>query len=149
MTKIAVVIAGIAALIGTRALAADMLVKAPPPAPPASVYTWTGFYVGVNAGGSIGRDPTTQSKVPGPLHFENNFILSPAGFIGGGQIGYNYQFAPNWVVGVEGDFQGASQSDSSCVLDCGGPGFFGWTVETTQKTAVVCDGKGATGLHRW
>jgi outer membrane immunogenic protein len=103
-------------LIGTPAFAADMAVKAPPPTP-APVYNWTGWYVGVNAGGSIGRDRTTQS-------IENvtvgSFTMSPAGFIGGGQIGYNYQFAPHWVVGVEGDIQGASQKDSSCVLNCGG-----------------------------
>jgi outer membrane immunogenic protein len=95
-------------LIGTPAFAADMAVKAPPPTP-APVYNWTGWYVGVNAGGSIGRDRTTQS-------IENvtvgSFTMSPAGFIGGGQIGYNYQFAPHWVVGVEGDIQGASQKDS-------------------------------------
>ena len=35
-----------------------------------------------------------------------NHSLSPNGFIGGGQIGYNYQFANSWVVGLEADFDG-------------------------------------------
>jgi outer membrane immunogenic protein len=103
---------------------------------PASVWNWTGFYAGANAGGSIGRDPTTQSvsNAVGSATF-GSFTMSPAGFIGGGQIGYNYQFAPHWVVGVEGDFQGASQSDSSCVGQCGGGGgvFASFTATDTQK----------------
>jgi outer membrane immunogenic protein len=45
MKKLATVIAAIA-LIGTPAFAADMAVKAPPPAP-APVPTWTGFYGGI------------------------------------------------------------------------------------------------------
>ena len=35
-----------------------------------------------------------------------NHSLSPNGFVGGGQIGYNYQFANSWVVGLEADFDG-------------------------------------------
>ena len=35
------------------------------------------------------------------------------GFLGGGQIGCDYQFAPNWVVGVEGNFSWADISGSS------------------------------------
>jgi outer membrane immunogenic protein len=99
---------------------------------PASAWNWTGFYVGVNAGGSIGRDPTTQARSNGITTTTfGTFTMSPAGFIGGGQIGYNYQFAPHWVVGVEGDFQGASQTDSSCVGGCDAPASF--TATDTQK----------------
>ena len=96
----------------SAASAADLPVKAPVYAPP-PVWSWTGFYLGVNAGGSIGRDPTTLNT---PTENLGSATLSPAGFIGGGQLGYNYQFAPNWVAGIEGDFQGASQKDSACFL---------------------------------
>jgi outer membrane immunogenic protein len=106
------------------AFAADMAVKAPPPAP-ASVYNWTGWYAGVNAGASFGNvktdvnvapvtetDLASLTSVTGP-----GFAFSdreyPDGFIGGGQIGYNWQFSPLIVLGVEADFQGALERDSA------------------------------------
>ena len=42
------------------AFAADMAVKARPPAPIAPVYNWTGFYVGLNAGGGFGRTGASE-----------------------------------------------------------------------------------------
>lgn len=98
-----------AALIAmVAAVAVTQTVLAAPPA-----YNWTGFYVGVNAGGSFGRNPTTESNATfGTLI--GSFTLLPDGFAGGGQIGYTYQFDRNWIVGVEGDFQGMSQSASNC-----------------------------------
>jgi outer membrane immunogenic protein len=136
--------------IGLNYKVADVGTGAPayraPPAP-ASAWNWTGFYVGLNAGGSIGRDPTTQT-VSDPFSFATfgSFTMSPAGFIGGGQIGYNYQFAPHWVVGVEGDFQGASQSDSSCVGRCGGAtGFTSFTVTDTQKLKWLATARARLG----
>jgi outer membrane immunogenic protein len=64
-------------------------------APP--VYNWTGFYVGGNIGGGFADSSWTD-----PFGGSNN-KFSKDGFIGGGQVGANYQF--NWlVVGIEGDF---------------------------------------------
>jgi outer membrane immunogenic protein len=106
--------------VAPSASAADIPVKAPRYAP--AVWDWSGFYIGVNAGGSIGRVPT-QTFVG--TNNSGAFNISPAGFIGGGQVGYNYQITPHLLVGVEGDFQGASQKDSSCLDDAcpaGGPG---------------------------
>jgi outer membrane immunogenic protein len=142
-------------LIGTPAFAADMVVKAPPAPPPAPVYSWTGWYAGVNAGASFGNvktdfnvAPVTESNLSGAgvtattpgVAFSNREY--PSGFIGGGQIGYNWQFSPIWVVGLEADFQGALERDSnnltnpfSCVAPpaaCGGPG-----VGTLSGTAVT------------
>lgn len=93
---------------------------------PAPLWTWTGFYVGGNAGLGIGHDPValtapTVAALPG--NFET-FSLSPFGFAGGGQAGYNWQFAPNWVVGVEGDWQWTNQRDSACTFACGSTVFF-------------------------
>jgi outer membrane immunogenic protein len=107
--------------------------KAPPSHPP--VWSWTGFYIGANAGGSVGRDRTTQSELPsiGSNQIVGSFTMSPTGFIGGGQIGYNYQFTPQWLVGLEGDFQGASQSDSVCVLECSPTPVIDTTITATQK----------------
>jgi outer membrane immunogenic protein len=109
------------------ALAADIGVKAPLP-PPAPVYNWTGFYVGGNLGVSLGTFKTDFNVAPGtlvsPASLEGPFTAAipgfagrdevyPGGFIGGGQIGYNWQFSPIWVVGVEADFQGADEKEHS------------------------------------
>jgi len=85
-----------AALAATStAFAADLPVKAPGAIPVAA--TWTGLYWGLNAGyGWASLDDFTGSD-------------TATGFAGGGQVGYNWQFN-NVVVGVEGDFQGTSQS---------------------------------------
>jgi outer membrane immunogenic protein len=105
------------------AFAADIATKAPAPSP-APVYNWTGWYAGVNVGASFGRVKTDfntgdvhgVSNVNGLTHFVIPGISGfneqePSGFIGGGQIGYNYQFSPIWVVGFEADFQGSLEKD--------------------------------------
>jgi outer membrane immunogenic protein len=105
------------------ASAGDIPMKAPVYAPPASpVFSWTGFYIGANAG--YGWGPANAIYVaPGP---PNGFLpidqgavsangsasLDPKGFVGGGQIGYNWQFAPTSFLGVEADFQAFNLSDS-------------------------------------
>ena len=104
------------------AFAADMAVKAPPAAP-APVYNWTGWYVGVNAGASFGNVKTDFDVAPVTVHttggdipvtgdlFPKSDTVWPSGFMGGGQIGYNWQYSPIWVVGLEADFQGALERD--------------------------------------
>src|SRR5215472_823891 len=85
------------------AFAADMPVKAPAPAP-APVYNWTGWYVGVNAGASFGNVKTDFSIAPVTVTsglesvttpgIGGSHTVSPDGFMGGGQIGYNWQLSP-------------------------------------------------------
>lgn len=118
MTRLATAIV-VAALIGTPVFAADMAVKAPSP-PPAAVYNWTGWYAGVNAGASFGNVKTDFNAAP--AFFETVPITpgfgfsdreAPSGFIGGGQIGYNWQYSPLIVVGIEADIQGALERDTT------------------------------------
>jgi len=47
------------------------------------------------------------------LPVPESFTVSPAGFAGGGQIGYNWQFSPSWLFGVEGDVQGLDQKETA------------------------------------
>jgi len=81
-------------------MAADL---APQPAEPAvPVYlpfSWTGFYVGAHAGYGFG---SVDSSLAAPL---DSFDIK--GFVGGVHAGYNYQMN-QWVLGVEGDFDGTS-----------------------------------------
>lgn len=93
--------------VAGAAHAADMAVKAPRPAP--VLFTWTGCYVGVNAGGAWARSDrearlSPTATAPNPLAVQNaqNYRFEPTGFTGGGQIGCNYQ-SGNFVFGIEGD----------------------------------------------
>src|SRR5689334_22867784 len=123
MKKLSTAVAAIA-LLGTPAFAADMPVKAPPMAPAAPVFNWTGWYVGVNAGASFGHvktdfnvaPHTTLSLASGNVNvpgFGFSDTSYPDGFMGGGQIGYNWQYSPLIVVGLEADFQGAVEKESN------------------------------------
>ena len=139
MKNAAIGIAVIAALIGTPALAADIAVKAPP-AQPASVYNWTGFYIGANAG--YGWSDPTVSYTPNDI---NAFLstcgnqrgdgtcIPPASFniagaVAGGQIGYNWQLNSNWLVGLETDLDWSGikgqSGPSNFILNSVGPSSF-------------------------
>jgi len=95
------------------AYAADMAVKAPPVAPAPPPITWTGFYVGAQIGGasfdpscSMTQTPNDGFSSPPCVTGEgaNRFnSLSSAGVIGGGKIGYDWQW-DKVVLGVVGEF---------------------------------------------
>lgn len=108
-------VAAIAMLATTPALAADLSIKAPgaPMLPPAS---WSGLYVGGNIGYGIGHNSTSVDDLatPPPVNL-STVTLSPAGAVGGGQIGYKWQWTPAWVIGVEADIQASGQKDSVCL----------------------------------
>jgi outer membrane immunogenic protein len=77
---------------------------------PLPVFTWTGFYVGVNEGYSLGDTSKTDSfndggGFSGPFSWDHSEMH---GFSGGGQFGYNYEFPNNVVLGLEADFQGST-----------------------------------------
>jgi outer membrane immunogenic protein len=102
--------------------------EAPVYTPPPPLLSWTGFYAGLNAGYGFGTSAATQTSgastydwASGALGFPfgslsgyvaGNSNVNQNGFIGGGQIGYNYNVGSNFVVGVEADLQGASISGS-------------------------------------
>ena len=90
-------------MLGGTAIAADLSrpVFKPVP-PPAMVQNWSGFYLGVNAGGGIGHGSSDLSVAGGPAIVTIDNSLT--GAIGGGQIGFNWQAGPT-VFGVEADFQ--------------------------------------------
>jgi outer membrane immunogenic protein len=99
------------------AFAADLPVKAPPAvAPTPAAHNWTGFYLGGNVGWARQRvDGTSDFTQPFPTT-STPLSESPSddSFIGGLQLGYNWQFAPHWVVGIEGDWQWTDPHYSFC-----------------------------------
>lgn len=106
-------------LLANAASAADLPAKMPVKAAPAAGYSWTGFYLGVNAGYGVARNSSTlfnfSNPPPGAQNFADSWYVSPAGFVGGVQGGYNYQI-DRWVFGIEADFQGSDQKDSACLI---------------------------------
>jgi outer membrane immunogenic protein len=98
------------------ASAADLARKAPPVQAPVPVWTWAGWYVGVNLGYSAGDASLTEnsgSPLASLAYLSNTAHVNLNGVIGGGQIGYNWQTAPNWLVGLEADFQGSGQRSTA------------------------------------
>jgi outer membrane immunogenic protein len=96
---------------GAADLPTQMSTKAPAMAP---IYSWTGCYIGANAGGGSDRENFTNVN-PNRLP---NFDLGSehaAGAMGGGQIGCDYQ-AGNWVIGAQGLFDATNFKDSNHVV---------------------------------
>jgi outer membrane immunogenic protein len=105
------------------AMAADMRFRAAPAPPPICV--WCGWYLGIDYGGSIGQSRTTDtgtfsSVATGtvPL-FGEPFTHAARGALVGGQVGYNWQWTPNWILGVEVDNQWSGGGDTANVFGCG------------------------------
>jgi len=132
MKKLAAISAIALAMGMGSALAADLPYrKAPPPVyvPPPPPLVWNGFYAGLNIGGgwnanngnnevSAYFDPNYGFGASGifPQFGTPNLFFLPngnqtgtaGGVVGGGQVGYNFQFNPSIVIGAEADIQGSS-----------------------------------------
>ena len=122
------------ATIAGSAFAADLPSRRMAPAyvAPAPVFTWTGFYAGLNAGYTwAGSNTVNLSSAPistfpriingfpvrasiaAALATTGSVPAQSSGFIGGGQIGWNYQFSSSFLAGVETDVQGVAAARSS------------------------------------
>lgn len=105
-----------AALFAGSAFAADLPVRAAAPAPvlmAAPIFSWTGFYVGVNAGyaGDKFEYPFSGDVALGredTFAYGGKPSITSSGGVFGGQVGYNWQFANRWVLGLEADYQWAN-----------------------------------------
>jgi outer membrane immunogenic protein len=126
MKKKFVILTAMALSLGTPVFAADIAVKAPPPPPPPPVFSWTGFYVGGNVGGAWSNNRWTDSLFLTNFGNNNNGV-----FIGGGQIGGNYQIG-QFVIGGEWDFD--------------------WAANNHNNTGIIIPGVGnivVTNNNRW
>jgi len=97
------------------ALAADVAMPAYKAAAAPAAYDWSGFYLGVTAGGGMASLPVTSMDF-----FVGIGAMKSAGAVGGVHAGYNWQFTPSFLVGLEGDFNWASfkESDTTCFGSC-------------------------------
>jgi outer membrane immunogenic protein len=90
MKKILLATIAVMSLGAASANAADLPVKAPPAAAPFAASNWTGIYIGAHVGGAFA----------GSDFFGNDDARLMAGL----QIGADYQFASNWVTGIEANY---------------------------------------------
>jgi outer membrane immunogenic protein len=109
------------------ASAADMAVKAPPPAPLPVIYNWTGFYIGGNGGWGQSHSCLNFDGF-GVFGFADG-CRSRSGGLAGGQVGYRWQ-ANQWVFGLEaqGDWADLSNQRVSPFFDQ----FFGAGLASTR-----------------
>jgi outer membrane immunogenic protein len=109
VSKVALAVAGLVCAAGAASAAdlpARVYTKAPAYVAPIA-YNWTGFYLGAHIGGAFaGEDNALVGNNDGQ-------------FMGGGQIGYDYQFSPNWVLGLEANYSFLANDSSSNFRDRG------------------------------
>jgi outer membrane immunogenic protein len=95
-------------------------------------YSWSGFYVGLNAGYGFG---TADWPTPPPISFKTT------GYLAGLTLGYNYQFGA-WVWGLEADVDYSSEKGTESA--CGGAG-----CETNLKWFGTARGRIGYAFDRW
>jgi outer membrane autotransporter protein len=113
-----------------------IIAKAPVYKGPAgqAVYQWTGFYIGGHVG--VGRGSTSWE-----FDGFGTTDMHAAGFLGGGDIGFNYQVG-RWVFGVEGSVSGTS---IRAVAPCPNGFFYNCEAETNWLSTVT----GRIGYAYW
>lgn len=130
-----------AALLGIGAngvaSAADLPVKAPRAAP-VPLYNWTGCYVGGNVGGAWSRMDTTRAQIDTapPTATQDNYGRgNDSGFMGGGQVGCDFQ-TTNLVFGVESQFDFGNVKGSHGI-----PAFPGFTESNNLQQLYLVTGR--------
>jgi len=101
--------AAVCAAVAAPAAAADMTspkyTKAPAMTAPQAIYDWTGFYIGGHLGGAFAGG--------------NGLEGTNGRFLGGVQGGFDYQFAPNWVMGLEAQYSWLNRNTTGATFPGG------------------------------
>jgi outer membrane immunogenic protein len=149
---------GATLLLAGPALAADL--SRPPPVYKAPalmpVLNWNGWYIGGNAGwvGTADQNVANTGTDTGPGGLGSLLAAGaiPAsvptkysGFLGGGQIGYNWQ-SGTWVFGIEADFDGASAKGDTTAVFPGGGGFVPVTTTFHRELDWLATVRGRLGV---
>ncbi|MGX9148369.1 outer membrane protein [Mesorhizobium sp. 128a] len=106
-------------LLASSAFAADAVVQEVVGVAP--VFSWTGGYIGLQAGYAWGNSNIDQIGGPGFVD------IDPDGFLGGVYAGYNYQMSNNIVIGAELDVVYANVDGSGQIFTAPGVPFPGVT----------------------
>ena len=138
MKRLISINAVVVALLAMPAMAADMPVKAPDYSAPSAFFNWTGAYAGISLGARWTDTAWTTTGIGSPLGSPDS-TANPASFDSstfraGGYIGYNWQIAPLWVIGVEADVAWGHNNNTLAGI----PGTYG--------TCGLCVSPGATAV---
>ena len=139
--------AAVSLLTVSGAFGADL--AAPPVAPAAPPFTWTSCYAGGNVGGGLGqKDLNDTAGILSPNTGFTTGNLDISGYMLGGQIGCDYQFASNWVLGIEGAASGGDIGGKTTVTT---PGIAGDTATFKDTTDFLSSVTARAGLawDRW
>jgi outer membrane immunogenic protein len=131
-----------AADLGTRPV-----YKAAPVVAPIPVFSWTGCFVGAHGGWGWGKKDVTKASTFSSTHPRSNSgSMDTSGAIFGGQVGCDYQFASNFVIGVQGTLAGARLTgEMSDIQLFGGTTTTGSIRVRTDWLATVTGRVGVTG----
>src|SRR5262249_55322875 len=107
----------------SSALAADLPPYAPPPRAPAAyiappvvpLYSWGGFYIGGNLGAGWNSTGSVSDTFGSSFTTNNS-----AQFIGGAQVGVNYEFYSGVVIGAEAMFDWLPNTENTTTVTGGG-----------------------------
>jgi len=72
------------------------------PTGPIPIFTWTGCYLGGQVGGGFGRKAARDPIGDNFAALGTTVIAHTDRPFAGGQVGCDWQFAPTWLIGVEG-----------------------------------------------
>ena len=106
LLRCVVAIAPIVQLVSAKAADLDQPIAPIPYMVPS--FSWTGFYIGPNIG--AGWENFNITDTLSGLSFGSN---TRSAFVGGGQVGFNYQVNPFLVIGVEGFFDGIASNKNT------------------------------------
>jgi outer membrane immunogenic protein len=130
MNRVAVACVGLLALAGGSAAAADFPPYYQPGPAYNPIYTWTGFYVGINGGGGWGRS-----------QWDGLDTFDVSGGLIGSTVGYNWQFGQA-VLGAEGDIDWSGIKGTTTLLCPGG-------CETRNKWLATVRGRLGVAFDRF
>ena len=128
--KATLLLSAAVSLFSAAAFGADLPMPPPAAVPPPPPFTWTGCYGGAHIGGA-----TQHRDITDPIALAQDSVLgagttvgvttvslTETGLVAGGQIGCDYQFYSNLVLGVEAAVSGSTMKNSTMVAFPASPG---------------------------
>jgi outer membrane immunogenic protein len=154
-------LAAVSVCVGITAASAADLPRASAPvytkAPAAAPYSWNGFYAGASVGGIWASDNDAWTAnplgfgLPDLVNATGSSRLSGSGAIAGGQIGYNWTLAPQWLLGLEADwsYTGVRAAHDVASLRFGGTDAGGFHSDLSSHSLATIRGRAGYTAGDW